>query len=159
MYATCTRSIVPSKPGFFRTFAISCSAPQADHVPRFTPTRGTDLDTAGPATRSRSGSPAAVEELLANMNHGGRVAMLGLPKAPYPIDWGRVITHMLTLRGIYGREMFETWYLMQSMLASSEVFQDAVRGVITHRFPADRWEDAFAAARSGECGKVIMDWS
>lgn len=106
-----------------------------------------------------SGSPAAVEELLANMNHGGRVAMLGLPKAPYPIDWGRVITHMLTLRGIYGREMFETWYLMQSMLASSEVFQDAVRGVITHRFPADRWEDAFAAARSGECGKVIMDWS
>ena len=66
-----------------------------------------------------SGSPVAVEDLLANMNHGGRVALLGLPKDRYAIDWGRVITHMITLRGIYGREMFETWYLMGSMLATS----------------------------------------
>ena len=66
-----------------------------------------------------SGSPLAVEEMLANMNHGGRVALLGLPKDRYAIDWGRVITHMITLRGIYGREMFETWYLMGSMLSTS----------------------------------------
>ncbi|MEO7268292.1 MAG: L-threonine 3-dehydrogenase, partial [Knoellia sp.] len=59
-----------------------------------------------------SGAPKAVEDMLANLNHGARVAMLGLPKDPYPIDWGRVITHMITIRGIYGREMFETWYLM-----------------------------------------------
>ena len=106
-----------------------------------------------------SGSPSAVTEMLANLNHGAKVAMLGLPKDPYPIDWGKVITHMITIKGIYGREMFETWYLMSSMLATSPSLADAVRSVITHRFPADQWADAFAAARSGECGKVILDWS
>jgi threonine 3-dehydrogenase len=106
-----------------------------------------------------SGAPSAVEELLANLNHGAKVAMLGLPKEPYPIDWGKVITHMITVKGIYGREMFETWYLMSSMIATSARFKDAVSSVITHRFPAEQWVDAFAAARSGECGKVVMDWS
>ena len=106
-----------------------------------------------------SGAPAAVEEMLANMNHGGKVAMMGLPKNAYPIDWGRVITHMLTLKGIYGREMFETWYLMASMLSSSSTLTGAIRSVITHRFPASDWADAFDIARSGQCGKVIMDWS
>jgi len=106
-----------------------------------------------------SGAPAAVEEMLANLNHGARVAMLGLPRDPYPIDWGRVITHMITIKGIYGREMFETWYLMSSMLATSSTLEAAVSSVITHRFPAERWADAFAAARSGVCGKVVMDWS
>jgi len=106
-----------------------------------------------------SGAPAAVADLLATMNHGGRVAMLGLPHAPYAVDWGRVITHMLTIKGIYGREMYDTWYAMSAMLASSETLRDAVRSVITHRFPAERWEDAFAATRAGEGGKVILDWS
>ena len=106
-----------------------------------------------------SGSPAAVTEMLANLNHGARVAMLGLPKEQYAIDWGKVITHMITLKGIYGREMFETWYLMSSMLATSPAFADAVRSVITHRFNAEQWADAFATARAGECGKVILDWS
>jgi len=106
-----------------------------------------------------SGAPSAVAEMLANLNHGAKVAMLGLPKDPYPIDWGRVITHMITLKGIYGREMFETWYLMSSMLATSETFTSAVSSVITHRFPASQWADAFAAARSGECGKVVLNWS
>ena len=105
-----------------------------------------------------SGSPAAVADMLANLNHGARVAMLGLPKDSYAIDWGRVITHMITLKGIYGREMFETWYLMSSMLASSAVLADRIRSVITHRFPAAQWQDAFEAARSGDCGKVILDW-
>jgi threonine 3-dehydrogenase len=106
-----------------------------------------------------SGASAAMVEMIDNMNHGGRVAMLGLPKDPYPVDWGKVITHMLTIRGIYGREMYDTWYAMSSMLQTSERLKDAVRSVITHRVPADRWPEAFAAARSGECGKVIMDWS
>ncbi len=106
-----------------------------------------------------SGAPAAVTDLLANLNHGARVAMLGIPKEPYPIDWGRVITHMVTLKGIYGREMFETWYLMSSMLSTSPALADSIRSVITHRFPAERWPEAFAVARSGHCGKVILDWS
>ena len=106
-----------------------------------------------------SGAPSAVTEMLANLNHGARVAMLGLPKEPYAIDWGKVITHMVTLKGIYGREMFETWYLMSSMLSTSPSLADSVRSVITHRFPAERWEEAFEVARSGRCGKVLLDWS
>jgi threonine 3-dehydrogenase len=106
-----------------------------------------------------SGVPSAVEDMLANMNHGGRVAMLGLPKDPFAIDWGRVITHMITIKGIYGREMYDTWYAMSSMLGTSEVLRQRIASVITHRFPAEAWQDAFAAARSGQCGKVIMDWS
>jgi threonine 3-dehydrogenase len=106
-----------------------------------------------------SGSPLAVEDLLANMNHGGRVALLGLPKDRYAIDWGRVITHMITLRGIYGREMFETWYLMGSMLASSERLRASVSSVVTGRYPAEQWQAAFAETRSGRGGKVVLDWS
>ena len=65
-----------------------------------------------------SGHPSALPEMLANLNHGGRVAMLGLPSQPIEIDWGRVVTHMITIKGIYGREMFETWYAMSAMLRS-----------------------------------------
>lgn len=106
-----------------------------------------------------SGVPSAVEDMLANMNHGGRVAMLGLPRDPFPVDWGKVITHMITIKGIYGREMYDTWYAMSSMLGNSELLRERIASVITHRFPAEQWQDAFAAARSGQCGKVIMDWS
>ncbi len=106
-----------------------------------------------------SGAPSAVTDMLATMNHGGRVAMLGLPHDDYHIDWGRVITHMLTIKGIYGREMFDTWYAMSAMLQTSAPLRDALRSVITHRVAAESWPDAFAAIRSGQCGKVIMDWS
>jgi threonine 3-dehydrogenase len=106
-----------------------------------------------------SGSPKAVTELIENANHGAKVALLGLPTEPFAIDWGKVITHMLTLKGIYGREMYDTWYKMTFMLQTSELLRDRVRSVITHRFPAEQWQDAFDAARSGEVGKVIMDWS
>ena len=106
-----------------------------------------------------SGSPLAVEEMLTNLNHGARVAMLGLPKGPYPIDWGKVITHMITIKGVYGREMYDTWYAMSAMLATSPALSEAVRSVITHRFPAEQWQDAFDAARSGQCGKVVLDWT
>ncbi len=106
-----------------------------------------------------SGNPAALAEMIDNLNHGAHVGLLGLPKSDFPINWGRVITHMITLKGIYGREMFDTWYAMSSMLQTSETFRDAISSAITHRFPAENWQDAFAAARSGECGKVVMDWS
>ena len=106
-----------------------------------------------------SGAPKAVAEMIDNMNHGGKIAMLGLPASDYAINWGKVITHMLTIKGIYGREMFETWYLMTSMLSTSDRLKDAVRSVITHRFAAEDWEEAFATARAGQCGKVILDWS
>jgi threonine 3-dehydrogenase len=102
-----------------------------------------------------SGHPSALPDVLANLNHGGRIALLGLPAAPIEIDWGKVVTHMITIKGIYGREMFETWYAMSAMLRSGlDISQ-----VITHRFPAGQWEDAFATARGGQCGKVVMDWS
>jgi threonine 3-dehydrogenase len=106
-----------------------------------------------------SGAPAALGEVIENLNHGGRVAMLGLPKEPFAVDWGKVITHMLTIKGIYGREMYDTWYAMSSMLATSEPFRAAVSSVITHRLPADEWATAFEIARSGDCGKVVLDWS
>jgi len=106
-----------------------------------------------------SGVPAAVDDMLHNLNHGARVAMLGLPKEPYPINWGRVITHMITLKGIYGREMYDTWYAMSSMLGTSETLRTAVSSVVTHRFSAQDWAEAFATAGSGQCGKVILDWS
>jgi threonine 3-dehydrogenase len=97
--------------------------------------------------------------MLDNLNHGARVALLGLPKGPYAVDWSRVITHMVTLKGIYGREMFETWYLMGSMLATSPELRAAVTSVITHRFPAQQWEQAFEATASGHGGKAVVDWT
>ncbi len=106
-----------------------------------------------------SGAPAAVADMLATMNHGGRVAMLGLPHGDYAIDWGRVITHMLTIKGIYGREMYDTWYAMSSMLATSAALRTALGSVITHRFTPETFEEAFAVVRSGRCGKVLIDWS
>lgn len=106
-----------------------------------------------------SGNPSALAELIENCTHGAKVAMLGLPSEPFTIDGAKVITHMLTLKGVYGREMFDTWYKMTFMLETSEVLRDSIRSVITHRFPAEQWADAFDAARSGAGGKAIMDWS
>ena len=80
--------------------------------------------------------------------------MLGLPSQPIEIDWGKVVTHMITIKGIYGREMFETWYAMSAMLTSGLDISD----VITHRFAAADWTEAFAAARGGQCGKVVLNW-
>jgi len=102
-----------------------------------------------------SGSPDALPEMLDNLNHGARVAVLGLPTEPITIDWAKVVTHMITIKGIYGREMFETWYAMTAMVSTGL----NVSTVITDRFPASRWEDAFAAARKGDRGKIIIDWS
>ena len=101
-----------------------------------------------------SGHEAALPEMLDNLTHGARVALLGLPSRPIAIDWAKVVSHMITIKGIYGREMFETWYTMTALVSTG---LDVSR-VITDRFPASRWQDAFAAARSGDRGKVIIDW-
>jgi threonine 3-dehydrogenase len=102
-----------------------------------------------------SGNPGALRDALANMAHGGGMAILGIPTEAVPIDLNQVIFKMLTLRGIYGREMFETWYKMSVMLQSGLDIGPA----ITHRFSFRDHEAAFAAARGGDAGKVIMDWS
>jgi threonine 3-dehydrogenase len=102
-----------------------------------------------------SGHATALPEMISNMNQGGRIAMLGLPAEPISIDWATVVTHMITIKGIYGREMFETWYAMNAMVHTGL----DVSAVVTDRFPAERWEEAFATARKGNGGKVIIDWS
>ncbi|WP_427016849.1 L-threonine 3-dehydrogenase [Pseudarthrobacter sp. P1] len=106
-----------------------------------------------------SGHPTALPEMIDNMNHGGRIAMLGLPSQSIDINWGKVVTHMLTLKGIYGREMFETWYAMSAMLSSNPVLHHAIASVVTDVLPATEWEAGFAAARSGVGGKVVLDWT
>ena len=102
-----------------------------------------------------SGDAGALRAALSAMAHGGGVAVLGLPASDVSLDMGEIVTKMLTLRGIYGREMYETWYKMTVMLRSGLDITPA----ITHRFPFTEHEAAFAAARSGDAGKVIMDWS
>ena len=106
-----------------------------------------------------SGHPGALPEMIDNMNHGGRIAMLGLPSQPIDINWGKVVTHMLTLKGIYGREMFETWYAMSAMLSSNPVLHRNISAVVTDTLAAAEWEKGFAAARSGVGGKVVLDWT
>ena len=88
------------------------------------------------------------------MHHGGNVALLGIPPDNTAIDWNEVIFKGLTLKGIYGREMFETWYKMTSMLQSGL----DISPVITHRFPIDEFERGFEVMRNGEAGKVVLDW-
>jgi threonine 3-dehydrogenase len=102
-----------------------------------------------------SGSPAALREMLRTMHHGGSVAILGIPSEQAAIDWNEVIFKGLTLKGIYGREMFETWYKMASLLQSGVDLQP----VITHHFPAQQFEQAFHTTASGQSGKVILDWT
>jgi threonine 3-dehydrogenase len=106
-----------------------------------------------------SGHPSALPEMINNMNHGGRVAMLGLPSQSIDVDWAKVVTHMLTIKGIYGREMYETWVAMSAMLSSSKWLRDTVASVITDRLPATQWQKGFDTAREGIGGKVILDWS
>ncbi|QGK71242.1 L-threonine 3-dehydrogenase [Allosaccharopolyspora coralli] len=101
------------------------------------------------------GQPAALREMIGNMSHGGRIAMLGLPSEGFAVDWGQVVLKMLTVKGIYGREMFETWYSMSVLL---EAGLD-LTPVITHRFPCTQYEEAFETARLGRCGKIILDWT
>ena len=101
-----------------------------------------------------SGVPSAFLQMVDSLVMGGKMAMLGIPSKPFPVDWTRVVFRMLTIKGIYGREMFETWYKMLAMLQSGL----DVRKVITHRFGVDDFAQGFEAMRKGECGKVVLDW-
>jgi threonine 3-dehydrogenase len=101
-----------------------------------------------------SGAEAAFNQMLDSMNHGGRIAVLGIPSGPMTLDVNDVIFKGLELQGIYGRRIFETWYKMSAMLQSG---LDVGR-IVTHRMPADRFDEAFAIVQAGECGKVILDW-
>ncbi len=102
-----------------------------------------------------SGKPVALREMLGSMTHGGKVAMLGLPSEQFAIDWAHLVLNMITIKGIYGREMFETWYEM-SVLTASGV---DISPVITHRFDAADYATAFDTVRAGKCGKVVLDWA
>ncbi|MFR0355920.1 L-threonine 3-dehydrogenase [Streptomyces sediminimaris] len=102
-----------------------------------------------------SGRPEAVRDMIDNMTHGGRIAMLGLPAAEFPVDWARVVTSMITIKGIYGREMFETWYAMSVLLEGGLDLSPVITGRYGHR----DFEAAFADAASGRGGKVILDWT
>ncbi|MEJ1402824.1 MAG: zinc-binding dehydrogenase, partial [Candidatus Sedimenticola sp. (ex Thyasira tokunagai)] len=101
-----------------------------------------------------SGNPSAVAAMLDNMCHGGKIAMLGLPSGEMSIDWNKVVFNMLTIKGIYGREMYETWYKMSVMIDSGV----DISPIITHRFSADEFQLGFDVMRTGESGKVILDW-
>jgi threonine 3-dehydrogenase len=102
-----------------------------------------------------SGNPSAFRDMLANLCHGAKVAMLGIPEKEMAIDWNLVVFNMLTIKGIYGREMYETWYKMTVMLQSGL----DIRPVITHRFPYTEFHKGFEAMLSGLSGKVILDWT
>ncbi len=102
-----------------------------------------------------SGNSAAFSQMLKLMNHGGKVSILGIPSADTNIDWNQVIFKMLTLKGIYGREMFETWYKMGAMLQSGLNLEP----IITHRFPVSQYQEAFEIMASGKSGKIVLDWT
>jgi threonine 3-dehydrogenase len=102
-----------------------------------------------------SGNAAALREMIANMSHGAKIAMLGIPAQEMVIDWHDVIFNMLTIKGVYGREMYETWYKMTVMLESGL----DITPVITHRFCYCDFEKGFEVMRSGCSGKVILDWT
>lgn len=102
-----------------------------------------------------SGSQMALDQMVENLVMGGRIAMLGIPPGKSPVDWSRIVFKAITIKGVYGREIFETWYKMIAMLQNGL----NVRDVITHRYHVDDFQDGFDAMLSGQSGKVILDWS
>src|SRR5207245_1147832 len=102
-----------------------------------------------------SGQASALHELIANMANGGRIAMLGMPDHDFSIDWSLVVFKMLTVKGVYGRQIFDTWY---EMSVFTQMGLD-ITSVITHRCPYHEYKEAFAVGHSGLCGKIVLDWS
>jgi threonine 3-dehydrogenase len=102
-----------------------------------------------------SGNQRALDQMVEAMTMGGRIAMLGIPPGKSPVDWSRIVFKAITIKGVYGREIFETWYKMIAMLENGL----DVSGIITHRFGVDDFEAGFAAMKSGQSGKVVLDWS
>jgi threonine 3-dehydrogenase len=155
------RRVVISDPNPFRralaekvgvTLAVSTVGPEATTLRQVQEKLG--MQEGFDVGLEMSGNPGAFREMLDNMSHGAKIAMLGIPSEPMAIDWNRVIFNQLTLRGIYGREMYETWYKMTVLIESGL----DVSGVITHRLGYRDYEDGFKAMQSGESGKVILDW-
>ncbi|MEM1064701.1 MAG: L-threonine 3-dehydrogenase [Pseudomonadota bacterium] len=101
-----------------------------------------------------SGSQAALDQMVEALVMGGRIALLGIPPGKSPVDWSRIVFKAITIKGVYGREIFETWYKMIAMLENGL----DVRRVITHRFPVDRFAEGFEVMRGGASGKVVLDW-
>jgi threonine 3-dehydrogenase len=102
-----------------------------------------------------SGNAQALRDMISSMSHGGKIAILGIPAKEFPIDLRQIIFNMLTIKGIYGREMYETWYKMSVMLDSGV----DISPIITHRFPYSEFQQGFDAMISGQTGKVILDWA
>ena len=101
-----------------------------------------------------SGNQQALDQMVESLVMGGKIAMLGIPPGKSPVDWSRIVFKAITIKGVYGREIFETWYKMIAMLENGL----DVRKVITHRFPVSRFEEGFEVMRSGASGKVVLDW-
>jgi threonine 3-dehydrogenase len=102
-----------------------------------------------------SGSQAALDQMIEALVMGGKIALLGIPPGKSPVDWSRIVFKAITIKGVYGREMFETWYKMIAMLQNG---LDVSR-VITHRYSVDEFAQGFAAMKSGLSGKVVLDWT
>lgn len=101
-----------------------------------------------------SGNVQAFQDMLDKLNHGGKMALLGIPPEEFAIDWNKVIFKSLTLKGIYGRQMYETWYKMAAMIQSGL----DLKPIITHRFPIEEYKTAFETMKAGKCGKVLLEW-
>ena len=101
-----------------------------------------------------SGNPRALQDMINNMAHGGRIAILGIMSSPAAVDWNKVVFNMLTIRGVYGREMYETWYKMTGLIKAGL----DITPVITHRFPFTEFEKGFELMRSGKSGKIVLNW-
>ena len=121
----------------------------ASVVPRLGMRQGFDVGL------EMSGNQTALDQMVETLVMGGRIALLGIPPGKSPVDWSRIVFKAITIKGVYGREIFETWYKMIAMLQNGL----DVSGVITHRFPADRFAEGFAAMASGTSGKVVLDWT
>ena len=102
-----------------------------------------------------SGNQTALDQMVEALVMGGRIALLGIPPGKSPVDWSRIVFKAITIKGVYGREIFETWYKMIAMLQNGL----DVSGVITHRFGVDDFEQGFATMKSGQSGKVVLDWT
>ena len=102
-----------------------------------------------------SGNQTALDQMIEALVMGGHIALLGIPPGKSPVDWSRIVFKAITIKGVYGREIFETWYKMIAMLQNGLDVSD----VITHRFGVDDFEQGFAAMKSGQSGKVVLDWT
>jgi len=145
--------VVPARLAMARTLGATLTV-DVNHATIASAQQALDMAEGFDVGLEMSGSPAAFKEMLANMKHGGKIAMLGIPEKDMTVDWNTVIFNMLTLKGIYGREMYETWYKMAVMVESGL----DIKPVITHRLYYTEFEQGFAAMQSGEACKVILNW-